>query len=183
MIELKVTAEQPSDLSAQITGLAALFSGASPVAVAAGTTATLPSPTEPEAGAVRERGKPAPGSGRSRRTKEEIAEDEAAERAEAEQANAGTTAEEPEAKADEPPVESAAPETTKSDAPAMSRDEIRTAIVAEAAKLDQSERGAFVQKLLNPFGVTKLGDLPDNKLGALADAIGKLKSDVDSALA
>lgn len=176
MIELKITADQPADLGSQILGFAALISAG---AVAA--TAIVDEQASPAETATRERGKPAPGSGRSRRTKEEIAEDEAAEKAEQ---NAQPVAEaEPETVVE--PMTEAGPEKVEAGPEkvetAVTRDEVRSAIVAEAAKLDQSKRQEFVQSLLKPFGVSKLGDLPEAKLPDLMAAV-KAGGATDSAL-
>lgn len=170
MIELKITADQPADLGSQILGFAALISAGAVAATAIADEQASPAET-----ATRERGKPAPGSGRSRRTKEEIAEDEAAEKAEQ---NAQPVAEtEPETVVE--PAAEVEPEKveTTADAPAVTRDEVRTAIVAEAAKLDQSKRQEFVQSLLKPFGVSKLGDLPEAKLPDLMAAVAAVGAD------
>ncbi|MEF2552013.1 hypothetical protein VQ042_11680 [Aurantimonas sp. A2-1-M11] len=204
MIRIEITGDQPAAIGHQLTALAALFgvqTSNAPALVESFVTGDTETTTavddEP---APRLRGKA--GEGRARRTKEEMAEDEALEKL---AASAGIAIEDVDAKlaegnsradviaslerairentdtAEEPKEPEA---ETKADTPPagdVSREDVRKAIVEAAAKVDQPKRGDFVQSLLNPFGVKKLGDLPDEKLGALMAAVTESQG-VDSAL-
>lgn len=205
MIRIEITGDQPAAIGHQLSALAALF-GAT---VSAGAIAAEPQATEEtapetndESTAPRLRGKA--GEGRARRTKEEMAEDEALEKL---AASAGVAIEDVDAKLSDghsradvtaslerairentdtaPSEDPKEPEAeTKADSPPagdVTREDVRKAIVEAAAKIDQPKRGDFVQGLLNPFGVKKLGDLPDEKLGALMAAVTESQG-VDSAL-
>lgn len=206
MIRIEITGDQPAAIGHQLSALAALFGA---TALASDDFKAEPD-NEREVGdreaanatAARLRGKA--GEGRARRTKEEMAEDEALEKL---AASAGIAIEDVDAKladgysradvtaslerairenTDTAPAEDPKePEAeTKADAPPagdVTREDVRKAIVEAAAKIDQPKRGDFVQGLLNPFGVKKLGDLPDEKLGALMAAVTESQG-VDSAL-
>lgn len=203
MIRIEITGDQPAAIGHQLSALAALFGATvSASAIAAepqATDETTPETTE-DSTAPRLRGKA--GEGRARRTKEEMAEDEALEKL---AASAGIAIEDVDAKladghsradvtaslerairenTDTAPAEDPKEPETKADAPPagdVTREDVRKAIVEAAAKIDQPKRGDFVQGLLNPFGVKKLGDLPDEKLGALMAAVSENQG-VDSAL-
>lgn len=131
---------------------------------------------EPEAPAAeapkRERGKPSPG--RARRTKEEIAEDEAADKA-----DAGATAEqnepqpnitaEPENRVD--PAEAAqdaedeAADEANAPAPEATRDDVRAAMLAYQAAYGvpalMADMTAILKEEYPAGGVTKLSEIPD----------------------
>jgi hypothetical protein len=189
MIELKITASEPSELRNTIAGLSALFAGG--IAPAVDTSFRGHTAEEAETAAAeqpaptRQRGKPA--EGRARRTREEVAEDEAADKADAAGGETEQQQEEPTAEAERttvaetPVVETKVEEPKAAETTTVSREDVRKLIVAEAAKLEQAARGDFVQSLLNPFGVKKLGDLPDDKLGALMAAVQAATS-VENAL-
>lgn len=141
-------------------------------------------PAEPEAEAPkRERGKPSPG--RARRTKEEIAEDDAADAAEASApvtepvANISTGEERtnPEEEAQDAADEAADP----ANAPGAesTRDDVRKAMMAYSQKFDMARLTADMSAILKdhwPDGsVTKLSEIPEDA-AAFAAVIGELQA-------
>lgn len=119
----------------------------------------------------RERGKPAPG--RARRTKEEIAEDEAADKADA--ANAEPAAPQPNITAEpenrvdpaeaEQDAEDEAADEANAPAAEATRDDVRAAMLAYQAAYGTPALMADMSAILNEEypagGVTKLSEIPD----------------------
>lgn len=133
----------------------------------------------------RERGKPAPG--RARRTKEEIAEDEAADKADAANAEPQPNiSAEPENRVD--PAEAAqdaedeAADEANAPAPEATRDDVRAAMLAYQAAYGTPALMADMSTILNEEypagGVTKLSEIPDT-----SDDFAKITARLNDALA
>ena len=198
MIKIEITGAHPTEIGNQLAAIAAMLSGSAAVPSEAQDPVEATQDANAGTGTtIRLRGKP--GEGRQRRSKEEMAEDEALEQAAVaagvaiekidEKLASGLSREEvlallqatsegpsPDVDGDFPQTERI--ESTNNEPGAQAnenspadRDEVRQAIVSAAAKRPQSERGGFVQSILNPFGVKKLGDLPDDKLGEVLVAV------------